>query len=78
MAARGAEGDDEDEAMAGVENISAQHAEGGCGSIGGIKKNKPQRRSKGAKNHIKQRQLAEQHARRGSAMHGGSILPFGV
>ena len=77
MAARGVEGDDEDEAMAGIENISAQHAEGGGGSIGGIKKNKPQRRSKGAKNH-KQRQLAEQHARRGSAMQGGSILPFGV
>ena len=38
MAAREAEGDDEDEAMAGDENVSAQHAEGGSGSTGGIKK----------------------------------------
>jgi len=37
-AAREAEGDDEDEAMAGDENISIQIAEGGGGSIGGIKK----------------------------------------
>ena len=76
-AAREAEGDDEDEAMAGDENISMQRAEGGSGSTGGIKKKKPQRRSKGAKSQ-KQRQLAEQHARRGSAMQGGPIPPFGV
>ena len=77
MAAYEAEGDDEDENMAGVENVSMQRAEGGGGSTGGIKKKKPQRRSKGAKNQ-KQRQLAEQDARRGSAMQGGPIPPFGV
>ena len=77
MAAQGAEGDDEDEAMAGVENVSVQRAEGGSGSSGGIKKKKPQRRSKGAKN-FRQRQDAAQQARRGSALQGGSILPFGV
>ena len=43
MAAREAEGDDEDEAMAGDENISVQRAEGGGGSTGGIKKRKPRR-----------------------------------
>ena len=42
MAARVAEGDDEDEAMAGDENVSGQRAEGGGGSTGGIKKKKPQ------------------------------------
>ena len=45
--------------------------------IGGIKKRKPQRRSKGAKNHW-QRQEAAQLARRGSAMQGTPILPSGV
>ena len=40
MAAREAEGDDEDEAMAGDENISMQRAEGGGGTTGGIKKGK--------------------------------------
>ena len=77
MVARMAEGDDEDEAMVGDENVSVQRAEVGGGSTGGIKKRKPQRRSKGAKSQ-KQRQLAEQHARRGSAMQGGPIPPFGV
>ena len=76
-AAREAEGDDEDEDMAGVENVSVQRAEGGSGSTGGIKKKKPQRRSKGAKNHW-QRQEAAQLARRGSAMQGTPILPSGV
>ena len=71
------EGDDGDEAMEGDENVSLQSAVGGSGSIGGIKKKRPQRRAKGAMNH-RQRQLAEQHARRGSAMQGGSILPFGM
>ena len=33
MAARVAEGDDEDEAMAGDENVSGQRAEGGVGYI---------------------------------------------
>ena len=40
MAAREVEGDDEDEDMAGVENISMQRAEGGGGTTGGIKKGK--------------------------------------
>ena len=49
MAARAAEGDDEDEVMAGDENISVQRAEGGSGSIGGIKKRGHRGRSKEAK-----------------------------
>ncbi len=57
MAAREAEGDDEDEAMAGDENVSMQMAEGGSSSKGGIKKKKPRRRAKGEKSH-KQRQDA--------------------
>ena len=77
LAAREAEGDDEDEAMVGDENVSLQRVEGGGGSTGGIKKKKPQRRSKGAKNH-KQRQMAGQDARRESAMQGCSIPPSGV
>ena len=40
---REAEGDDEDEAMAGDENISMQRAEGVSGSTGGIKKKKNKR-----------------------------------
>ena len=44
MAAREAEGsDDEDEAMAGKENVSVQRAEGGGGSTGGIAKRKRNR-----------------------------------
>ena len=46
MAAHEAEGSDEDEAMAGKENVSMQRAEGGGGSTGGIKKKKSKRRSK--------------------------------
>jgi hypothetical protein len=42
-AAREAEGDDEDEAMAGDENISMQEAEGGGDVTGGIKKGKRRR-----------------------------------
>ena len=38
MTACEAEGSDEDEAMAGKENVSVQRAEGGSGSTGGIKK----------------------------------------
>jgi hypothetical protein len=45
---REAEGDDEDEAMAGDENVSLQRAEGGGSSTGGIKKKRPRRRAKGA------------------------------
>ena len=76
-AAHEVEGEYGVEAMEGDENVSLQSAVGGSGSIGGIKKKRPQRRAKGAMNH-RQRQLAEQHARRGSAMQGGSILPFGM
>ena len=47
MAAREVEGDDEDEDMAGVENISMQRAEGGGGTTGGIKKGK---RTRGKRN----------------------------
>ncbi len=44
MAVREAEGsDDEDEVMAGKENMSMQGAEGGCGSTGGIVKKKRKR-----------------------------------
>ena len=38
MTACEAEGSEEDEAMAGKENVSVQHAEGGSGSTSGIKK----------------------------------------
>ena len=43
LAAREAEGDDEDEAMVGDENVSMQEAEGGGGATGGIKKGKRRR-----------------------------------
>jgi len=43
LAAREAEGDDEDEAMAGDENVSVQHEERGGGATGGIKKGKRRR-----------------------------------
>ena len=43
MAAREAEGDDEDEAMAGDENVSVQRTEGGSSSTGGIVKRKRNR-----------------------------------
>ena len=57
-AAREAEGDDEDEAMEGDENVSLQRAEEGGGSTGGIKKKRPPRkRAKGAQSQ-KQRQVA--------------------
>ena len=42
-AAREAEGDDEDEAMAGDENVSVQRTEGGSSSTGGIVKRKRNR-----------------------------------
>ena len=48
-AAHEAEGDDEDEAMEGDENISMQHADGGGGSTAGIKKKRPRKRAKGTK-----------------------------
>jgi hypothetical protein len=57
LAARAAEGDDEDEAMACDENVSMQMAEGCGGVTAGIKKKKPKRRAKGEKSH-KQRQDA--------------------
>ena len=47
--------DDGDEAMAGDENCSLQHAEGGSGPTGGIMKKKPKRRSRIEKSQ-KQRQ----------------------
>ena len=50
MAAREAEGDDEDEDMVGAENVSVQRAEGGGNSTGGIakkKRNKGKRLSRG-------------------------------
>ena len=40
MAAHEAEGSDEDEAMAGKENVPVQRAEGSGGTTGGIKKGK--------------------------------------
>ena len=43
MTACEAEGSDEDEAMAGKENVSVQRAEGGSGSTSGIKKKKSKR-----------------------------------
>jgi hypothetical protein len=43
MAAREAEGDDEDEAMAGDENVSMQMAVGGGGPTGGFVKKKCKR-----------------------------------
>ena len=57
MAAHEAKGDDGDEAMAGDENISMQHAEGGGGSSGGIKKGKRRRGNRKCAGH-RQRQLA--------------------
>ena len=51
------------QAMVGDENVSAQRAEGGSGSTGGIKKKKPRRRAKGAASHI-QRQVAARHEHR--------------
>ena len=50
MAAREAEGDDEDEAMAVDENVSNMQMAEGCGGVtAGIKKKKPKRRAKGTK-----------------------------
>ena len=51
-AAHEVEGEDGVEAMEGDENVSLQSAVGGSGSIGGIKKKRPQRRAKGAMNRI--------------------------
>ena len=45
-AAHEAEGDDGDEDMAGDENFPLQHAEGGSGSAGGIKKKAKRTRGK--------------------------------
>ena len=58
MAARGVEGEDEDEAMVGAENISMQRAEGGGGTTGGIKKGK-RTRSKRPNGGQRQRQATE-------------------
>ena len=46
MTACEAEGSDEDEAMAGKENVSMQRAERGSGSTGGITKKGKRTRSK--------------------------------
>ena len=62
MAAREVEGDDEDEDMAGVENISMQRAEGGGGTTGGIKKGK-RTRSKRPNGGQRQRQATERAGR---------------
>jgi hypothetical protein len=43
LAVREAEGNDEDEAMVGDENVSMQRTEGGSSSTGGIKKGKRRR-----------------------------------
>ena len=53
MAAREAEGSDEDEAMEGKENVPVQRAEGGGGTTGGIKKGK---RTRGKRNGTGHRQ----------------------
>ena len=58
MAAREAEGDDEDEARAGDENVSVQRAEGGSGSTGGTKKGKRRRGKQGCAG-FRQRQAAK-------------------
>jgi hypothetical protein len=63
MAARKAESDDEDEAMAGDENVSVQRAEGGNSSTGGIKKGK-RTRSKRPNGGQRQRQAMERADRR--------------
>ncbi len=77
MAAREAEGDDEDEAMVGDENISMQMAGGGGCVTAGIKKKKPRRRAKGAGNHS-QRKDAARRDRSEHARHETSALPLGV
>ena len=78
---RGERGDTGERIESGEEDegkVAAGAEKGGGSSIqGGVKKKKPQRRSKGAKNHW-QRQEAAQRARRGSAMQGTPILPSGV
>jgi hypothetical protein len=61
MAAREAEGSDEDEAMTGKENASMQRAEGCSSSIGGIKKGK---RTRGKQKNGAQRQAAARAVRR--------------
>jgi hypothetical protein len=62
-AAREAEGDDEDEAMVGDENVSVQRTEGGSSSTGGIvkrKRNRGKQKSSGQRRQlaIAQRLLA--------------------
>ena len=58
MTACEAEGSDEDEAMAGKENVLVQRADGGSGLIGVIKNKRPHRkRAKGDRSH-RQRQEA--------------------
>jgi hypothetical protein len=58
MAAREAEDSDEDEVMAGKENVSMQHEERGGGATGGIKKGKRRRGKQGCAGH-RQRQAAK-------------------
>ena len=72
-----AEGHDGDEAMTGDENRSLQHAQGGSGLTGGIKKGKHRRRAKGAASHV-QRQWAARRDRSEHARQLSPALPSGV
>jgi hypothetical protein len=76
-AAHEAEGDDGDEIMEGDENCSLQHAEGGSGLNGGIKKGKRRRRAKGAASQV-QRQVAARRDRSEHARQLSPALPSGV
>jgi hypothetical protein len=79
MTACEAEGSDEDETMAGKENVPMQRADGGSGLTGGIKKKRPPRkRAKGEKS----RQQRQDAARpgwlaAGPARHEDPALPSG-
>ena len=77
MTACEAEGSDEDEAMAGKENVPVQHAEGGGGLTGGIMKGKRRRRAKGAASQV-QRQVAARRDRSEHARQLSPALPSGV
>ena len=77
MTACEAEGSDEDEAMAGKENVPVQRAEGGSGLTGGIMKGKRRRRAKGAASQV-QRQVAARRDRSEHARQLSPALPSGV
>ena len=73
-----AEGSDDDEAMAGKENVSVQRADGGSGLTGGIKKKRPPRkRAKSAKSHRQRQDDGMRHDRAGPARQEGPALPSG-